>query len=473
MESIIRKKNAAALSRSIKDIIPRLNKDYCEVWGQEYPPPYLIKNAKESETEKFGSDELRKAIGKPDSFALYIHFPFCESRCDYCTYYAGGNPGKETFNKYFSALKKEFDLRFKSSDGVNKKKITCLYLGGGTPTLAGRKNLENLFSFLRKRTSIDDGTEITIETTPGLVDSLTAQTIRRCGINRVSIGVQTFNGNILRSVGRKQKNAEVYAAVSKLRQKGIKNINLDFIFGLSSKETSASFLRDNLSHINFLRPESVYLYYLQNYAKHPDSIFKSGDQTGILRSGIEKHNKYTNIFDMGIIYKPKKRGACQNRKKYANQYTMFRRVYLSPVMGLGFGATTHIWREGQYSNCYVDSMNIERYMEEAQRGTLSFRCFSLSRDESVRKYVIQRLYYGLDLSLIRRLPGISRTDVEALILPLIGSYVERDKELIYLKKGFERHLPVRINNPVVNYFIFSFVYLYSLDMQKRFLNHYV
>lgn len=363
MESIIRKKNAAALRRCIKNIIPRLNKDYCEIWGQEYPPPHIGRSSGEDWTSRVGSEELCKAVREFNSFVLYIHFPFCESRCDYCTYYSGGNPGEETFHKYFSAIKREFNARFDSSRGADRKKVSCLYLGGGTPTLAGGKNLEKFFSFLKKRILIDSKAEITIETTPGLIDSNMARAIRRCGINRVSIGVQTFNEEILRLVGRRQKGAEVYAAVGALRREGIKNINLDFIFGLSPKETSTSFLRDNLSHIDSLRPESVYLYYLQNYAKHPDSIFRSEDRTVMLRSRIEKQNKYTNIFDMGIIYKPKKRGACRSIKKYANQYTMLRRVLLLPVVGLGFGATTHAWKEGRYMNCYAKTKTVERYME--------------------------------------------------------------------------------------------------------------
>lgn len=179
---------------------------------------------------------------------LYIHIPFCKSRCIYCGFYS--TTRLEQRQKYVDALCKEMILRrdhrsegvkeFRSSDNTKatnnlSTKINTIYLGGGTPSQLSIVQLEQLFIYINKVYSIGDDAEVTMECNPDDITDDYVQAISRLPINRVSMGVQTFDDNRLRFLHRRHSSENVYNAVERLRQAGINNISIDLMYGFPNQ----------------------------------------------------------------------------------------------------------------------------------------------------------------------------------------------------------------------------------------------
>ena len=187
---------------------------------------------------------------------LYIHIPFCKSRCIYCGFYS--TTQLEQRQKYVDALCKEMKLRsdhrsegvkeFRSSDNTEatnnlstcqlvnlSTKINTIYLGGGTPSQLSIAQLEQLFIYINKVYSIGEDAEVTMECNPDDITDDYVQAISRLPINRVSMGVQTFDDNRLRFLHRRHSSENVYNAVERLRQAGINNISIDLMYGFPNQ----------------------------------------------------------------------------------------------------------------------------------------------------------------------------------------------------------------------------------------------
>ena len=187
---------------------------------------------------------------------LYIHIPFCKSRCIYCGFYS--TTRLEQRQKYVDALCKEMILRrgyrseevkeLRSSDNTEatnnlstcqlvnlSTKINTIYLGGGTPSQLSIAQLEQLFIYINKVYSIGDDAEVTMECNPDDITDDYAQAISRLPIKRVSMGVQTFDDNRLRFLHRRHSSENVYNAVERLRQAGINNISIDLMYGFPNQ----------------------------------------------------------------------------------------------------------------------------------------------------------------------------------------------------------------------------------------------
>ena len=165
---------------------------------------------------------------------LYIHIPFCASRCVYCGFYS--TTRTELQDRYVDALCHEMQLR-----PLTKGAISTIYIGGGTPSMLSVANLNRLLIYINKVYPVADGAEVTIECNPD--DVCHPGFILPPQINRVSMGAQTFSDQRLRFLNRRHNAAEVVKAVERLRQWGIRNISLDLMFGFPS-ETLADWQSD-------------------------------------------------------------------------------------------------------------------------------------------------------------------------------------------------------------------------------------
>lgn len=153
---------------------------------------------------------------------LYIHIPFCESRCIYCGFYSTTNKEKYQ-DKYIGALIKEFKLR---SDYLFHENIDTIYIGGGTPSTLSSVNLKRIASIVNHSVS-----EFTVECNPDDMTEELAHTLCNIGVNRVSLGVQTFSDKRLRFLNRRHSSLQIQPAINLLRKAGIKNISIDLMFG--------------------------------------------------------------------------------------------------------------------------------------------------------------------------------------------------------------------------------------------------
>jgi oxygen-independent coproporphyrinogen-3 oxidase len=157
---------------------------------------------------------------------LYIHIPFCIRKCIYCDFLSV--PYDESFaKKYVDALCKELILKKDSA-----RILKTIYLGGGTPSLLADECFIKLFNCLRNNFDFSPSTEITVEANPGTINNARINTLLSLGINRLSIGVQSFNDNELRILGRVHTSNDAARSIELIRESGINNFSIDLMYGI-------------------------------------------------------------------------------------------------------------------------------------------------------------------------------------------------------------------------------------------------
>lgn len=167
------------------------------------------------------------AAGNRRCAGVYIHVPFCNSRCIYCDFYS--TTGQEELkDAYTDAVIAEMVQRRTEVSGP----VDTLYLGGGTPSVLSPKHVEKILDAVRRNFSVTDDAEITMEANPDDVTTDFCEFVTACGINRFSLGVQTFDDESLKYLHRRHNGQEAVNAVKALHDNGIENITIDLIYGL-------------------------------------------------------------------------------------------------------------------------------------------------------------------------------------------------------------------------------------------------
>ena len=181
---------------------------------------------------------------------IYIHIPFCKSRCIYCGFYS--TTLLDLRKKYINAVCREMELR----KNYIREPFSTIYLGGGTPSLLDEAELIKLFLYINNVYDVDRNAEITMECNPDDITPEFTNMLSRLPINRVSMGAQTFADSRLRLLHRRHNSNEVKHAVKLLREAGIKNISIDLMFGFPDeslsqwKEDISAALALNVEHIS-------------------------------------------------------------------------------------------------------------------------------------------------------------------------------------------------------------------------------
>ena len=169
-----------------------------------------------------------------ETLGLYISIPFCRSKCSYCNFASGVYPAKD-HARYVDRLIEDMDLAggWASGLGVNlPRRVDTIYLGGGTPSLLEPKLIAQLFGVVRSRFALEPQAEITVECAPGQLADETIDALAHSGVNRVSLGVQSFVDREAHVSGRLHSRAVVLDDLRRLRAAGIANLNVDLIAGL-------------------------------------------------------------------------------------------------------------------------------------------------------------------------------------------------------------------------------------------------
>lgn len=163
-----------------------------------------------------------------EKLGIYVHIPFCKHKCDYCDFYslAGAEEQRERYQKALLAHMAETAPQAKGWE------VDTVYFGGGTPLLLGTKALIQVLEFIKKRFKVTKDAEITVEANPESVDLATLRALRRAGVDRLSLGMQSANDEELKAVGRIHDFDQVKAAVEAARKAKLKNVSLDLIYGL-------------------------------------------------------------------------------------------------------------------------------------------------------------------------------------------------------------------------------------------------
>lgn len=160
---------------------------------------------------------------------LYIHIPFCRSKCQYCDFYSLPEKNEALMDSYLRAICTHIRETGALAPGY---RVDTVYFGGGTPSYFGAKGLATIMNTIRKCFDVDGNAEITFEANP---DSVTPRLLRRLraeGFNRVSLGIQSDDDEILKDIGRPHTYAQAVAAVKMIRRAGYKNLSVDLMYGL-------------------------------------------------------------------------------------------------------------------------------------------------------------------------------------------------------------------------------------------------
>jgi len=197
---------------------------------------------------------------------VYLHIPFCRSRCSYCDFATDVYKSSEAVDRYVSALAKEFE-NFQFQNPKSKIEIDTIYFGGGTTSLLQPKQLEKVLDTVYKKFSVADNSEITMEMNPATVSLETLREYKNLGINRASFGAQTFDDTELKRLGRRHTASDVRETIDLLRKADFQNVSFDLIAGLP-RQTLHDWER-NLDEALKLKPEHLSLYLLEIHEATP------------------------------------------------------------------------------------------------------------------------------------------------------------------------------------------------------------
>lgn len=195
---------------------------------------------------------------KKNELGIYVHIPFCKSKCDYCDFIS--YPDKiDKANNYFETMKKEIQ-----SYNLEKYNVTTIYIGGGTPSYVDNKYiceiLKELKIKLKNNVTKWNDIEITIEVNPGTVTEEKLLMYKDIGVNRISIGLQSTNNNLLKQIGRIHTYKDFIITYELAKKVGFENINVDLMLGLPNQ--SINDLKESLEEIKKLNPNHVSVYSL-------------------------------------------------------------------------------------------------------------------------------------------------------------------------------------------------------------------
>jgi oxygen-independent coproporphyrinogen-3 oxidase len=198
-----------------------------------------------------------------NSAGVYIHVPFCRSRCSYCDFATGAYEGALA-ERYVRALAREVESFARAEAHAE---VDTVYFGGGTPSLLTPAQVSFILGAVRRRFDVDARAEVTLEMNPGTVTPDGLRRLRDAGINRASFGAQTFDDDELRRLGRTHTSDETRRTFDALRAAGFDNVSFDLIAGLP-RQTTAAWAR-NLEEALRLRPEHLSLYLLEVHEGTP------------------------------------------------------------------------------------------------------------------------------------------------------------------------------------------------------------
>jgi putative oxygen-independent coproporphyrinogen III oxidase len=220
------------------------------------------------------------------TLGIYVQFPFCSSKCAFCNFSSRVAPARE-LQAYISSLESEVELLDdfgkpaagdgrRAVEGFLGLPVDSVYLGGGTPTLAGGGGLGRIFAALHRGFAVVAPAEVTLELTPASAGDDLLAACRALGVNRLSVGAQSFHDRELRSVGRLHSAADTADQVRRARRQGFANLNLDLIAGLPF-QSGPSWLESLRGSIG-LEPEhvSVYLFEVDEKSRLGSEVLRHG-----------------------------------------------------------------------------------------------------------------------------------------------------------------------------------------------------
>ena len=189
---------------------------------------------------------------------IYVHVPFCRSKCQYCDFYSLATKDDKAVDEYLRAICDHIKETGPLAPGY---KVDSIYFGGGTPSYLGADALATILTVIRRSFDVASDAEITFEANPDSVSDGLLKRMRAEGFNRISLGVQNDNDELLKKLGRPHDYAQVVNAVQRIRKAGYKNLSLDLMYGLPGQSLNA--WKDTIERVMTLAPDHISCYALK------------------------------------------------------------------------------------------------------------------------------------------------------------------------------------------------------------------
>lgn len=322
---------------------------------------------------------------------IYIHIPFCKSKCAYCNFFSLASESK--INDYVEALKKEIVLRKNYLGGETVKTI---YFGGGTPSLLSVKNIEEILELLNKNYEIIPNPEITLEINPDTIDREKMSSLKKIGVNRMSVGIQSFDDEDLRYLGRRHDSRHAMQVLEDLKQTDFEKITLDLIYGMPT-------LTEEKWNKNLDIFFSTGITHLSAYALtvEPKTILGQRIEKGELQSVSEEET----IRHYNILVERTKENDFEHyeisnfaKEGFRSQHNS---IYWRDEKYLGLGPSAHSY-DGNSRQWNIS--NLTKYIQLVGDAELFYEKEILSTEDKFNEYVMTslRTSWGCDIEKIER-----------------------------------------------------------------------
>jgi oxygen-independent coproporphyrinogen III oxidase len=334
---------------------------------------------------------------------LYIHIPFCKQACHYCDFHFSTN--QDNRSPLCQAIAKELALQVSYLGG---EQIETIYFGGGTPSLLSQGELADIFSAIYSNYSVAEEVEVTLEANP---DDLTKEKLlilKKAGINRLSIGIQSFDDEVLKFFNRAHTSKESADCIALAREAGFANISLDLIYAVPSQDLAA--WKKNIEYALALQPEHISAYSLTIEEK---TTFGKWEKQGKLKAIDEGESAADFELLMDML--------CANGYEHyeisnfckPNFYSKHNSSYWKQKKYLGVGPSAHSY-DGDSRQFNINNNSL--YERAIREGQLSFERELLSRENKINEYIFTtlRTQWGCDLSYLETNFGYRLADAPKL-----------------------------------------------------------
>lgn len=328
------------------------------------------------------------------NFGVYIHIPFCRTKCNYCGFIS--RPWQEELaERYWRAVVREIEAFFNARPEWNA--AATIYFGGGTPSLVPASHIRQILEACRRQFEIPADCEMSLEANPGTLTKEKAREYRAAGINRISMGAQTFDDRELVAIGRVHTSDQISESLALLRNEGFDNLNLDLILGLPG-QTREGWLA-NLNRIVELRPPHISVYMLDLDPKAPlyhavsKGLYSVPDDDAVCDWYLESIDQFEHYgYEQYEISNFALSGyACRHNLRYWER---------QPVLGFGVGSHSFDGRSR-----YANLPKLGAYMNrvESEESPIEWKR-QIEETEQLQEnlFLRLRLNKGIDWDLIRR-----------------------------------------------------------------------
>jgi oxygen-independent coproporphyrinogen-3 oxidase len=322
---------------------------------------------------------------------IYFHIPFCKSKCTYCDFYKTTTISR--ISDLVTAVKKELSLRV---DYLDKRKINTIYFGGGTPSLLSAMQFRFLLNHCEQLFEVSDNAEITIEANPDDLDIKYLKKIREAGVNRLSIGIQTFSGSGLELMNRRHTPQQAIDAVKAAQAIGFDNISVDLIYGIPGMTNEQ--WQKNLDHVFEMNIQHLSAYHL---TYHQGTELWNRLKKGSINEIDETRS--VEQFEM-LINAAREHGFIQYEISnfcMPGYYSKHNTSYWQQTEYIGLGPSAHSYN---VTSRQWNVANLDEYLKSIDRDSIPCETEKLSVNDQFNDYVITslRTMWGIDLSYVEK-----------------------------------------------------------------------